>query len=122
MPSARSSRRMSRPATASIPSAPSVVETMAFPIAMASTIFRRVPPPRRSGTTTAAAAARCGRRSDTKPVSSTLGPANASSDAGGRPPMILQRASGCALAMRGQISCIKWTTPSILGMVERSPK
>ena len=114
--------RRSRPGMASIPSAPSVVETMAFPMAMASTILRRVPPPSRSGTTTAAAAARCGRRSDTKPVSSTRGPASARSDGGGRPPMILQRASGCASAMRGQMSWTKWITPSILGTVERSPK
>ena len=117
-----SSMRRSRPGTASIPSAPSVVETMALPMAMASTILSRVPPPSRSGTTTAAAAARCGRRSDTKPVSSTRGPASARSDGGGRPPMILQRASGCASAMRGQMSWTKWITPSTLGMVERSPK
>ena len=37
-----------------MPSAPSVVETIAFPIAIASTILSRVPPPSRSGTTTAA--------------------------------------------------------------------
>ena len=110
------------PATASMPSAPSVVETMAFPIAMASTILRRVPPPSRSGTTTAAAAARCGLRSATKPVSSTRGPASACSDGGGRPPMILKRACGCASAMRGQISLTKWITPSMLGTVESSPK
>ena len=76
-PSGSSSMRMSRPGTASIPSAPSVVETMALPIAMASTILSRVPPPSRSGTTTAAAAARCGRRSATKPVTSIRGPASA---------------------------------------------
>ena len=72
---------------------------------MASTILSRVPPPSRSGTTTAAAAARCGRRSGTKPVSSIRGPASASSDGGGRPPMILQRASGCSAAMCGQMLC-----------------
>ena len=93
--------RRSRPGTASIPSAPSVVETMAFPIAMASTILRRVPPPSRSGTTMAAAAARCGRRSGTKPVSSTRGPASARSDGGGRPPMILKRALGVRLGDAG---------------------
>ena len=59
------------------PRRPDVVETMAFPMAMPSTILRRVPPPNRSGTTKAAAAARCGRRSGTKPVSSTRGPASA---------------------------------------------
>ena len=117
-----SSTRMSRPGTASIPSAPSVVETMAFPMAMASTILRRVPPPRRSGTTTAAAAARCGRKSDTKPVSSILGPASARSDGGGRPPIILKRASGRASAMRGQISCTKWTTRIDIGDGREEPE
>ena len=117
-----SSMRMSRPGTASIPSAPSVVETMAFPMAMASTILRRVPPPRRSGTTTAAAAARCGRRSGTKPVSSTRGPASARSDGGGRPPMILKRASGRASAMRGQISWTKWITRIDIGDGREEPE
>ena len=83
--------------------APSVVDTMAFPMAMASTILRRVPPPSRNGTTTAAAAARCGRKSGTKPVSSTRGPASRWSDREGLPPMTLRRASGCASATRGQI-------------------
>jgi hypothetical protein len=37
-----------------------MVEKMAFPVAMASTISRRVPPSSDSGTTPSAAATRCG--------------------------------------------------------------
>jgi hypothetical protein len=77
---------------------------MALPMAIASTIFSRVPPPSRNGTITAAASAMCGRKSGTKPVNSIRGPDSASNCGDGEPPMILQRASGLASAIRGQIS------------------
>ena len=41
----------SRPGVTGSPSAPTVVETTALPIAIASKILSRVPPPIRSGTT-----------------------------------------------------------------------
>src|SRR3984893_9066092 len=67
-----SSVRRSRPGTASIPSAPSVVETMAFPIAMASTILRRGAPPRPRRTPPARGRAK--RRAQGGPEAGQLAP------------------------------------------------
>ena len=60
-----SARMMFSPWLTGSPSAPSVVETTAFPMAIASKILMRVPLPLRRGTTQTAALARYGRMSST---------------------------------------------------------
>ena len=113
-----SSIRSSRPGTARCPRHPARSRNeLAFPMAMASTILRRVPPPSRSGTTTTAASARWPQvRYEAGELHRGPGQCRerwrrpAADDLAAR--------SGCARAMRGQMSWTKWGTPSDIGISE----
>ena len=102
--SGSSAMRRSRPGTASMPSAPRLVETMALPIAIPSTILRRVPPPKPQRHHHRGGRGEVGPQVLHEPGQVTRGPARSSTERGGRDPMILQSASGRTAAMRGQIS------------------
>ena len=104
------------------PSAPTVVDTTAFPIASASKILSRVPPPTRSGTTHTAAVATYGRTSLTVPVTRTPGIAVSRFTRGpGFFPTTVRDTSGTASRMRGNTASVKCRMQSSLGNQSMEP-
>src|SRR5438552_17879188 len=91
------------PGASGRPSAPTLVDTTAFPIARASQVLSRRPPPTRSGTTYTAPRATYGRTSFTVPVMRTPGTAASRCTRGpGFLPTTVNDASGAAARMRGK--------------------
>src|SRR5581483_4911 len=117
-----SASRTCCPLTTGNPSAPTVVDTTALPIAIASKIFNRVPPPIRSGTTYTAAASIYGRTSSTRPVTSIAASSASFFTAGvGARPTIVKRTSGSSPRTSGRISRAKNCMASSFGSQSIEP-
>jgi hypothetical protein len=103
-----SAARKWRPDSSARPSAPTVVETTALPIASASKILMRVPLPARSGTTYTDASPIDGRTSPIVPVTITPGcVASPRTRALGLRPTIVNDTAGASARIRGRIVSTK---------------
>ena len=104
-----------------MPSQPRLVDTIALPIASASTTFRRVPPPIRTGTATRVARSRYGRTSATSPVVVTPSRSRRRRSAGSPRPTIRSRAFGAPRRIRGQTSSTSQRAASRFGRYASRP-
>jgi len=116
-----SARSACAPGTTGRPSAPTVVETTALPIAIASKIFSRVPPPMRSGTMYTAASLMYGRTSSTVPVTLIPSAASARTAGVGARPTIDSDTRGSCSRISGRISAQKYFIASSFGSQSMEP-